>query len=495
MRLYLLFISLFITSLVTAQSINDVLRYSQYQYNSTARSSAVAGAFGSLGADISVASINPAGIAEFRKSEFTIGIGGVLNSTDGTLSGNRVNRPQEVIKLTNVGAVFVSNPPNFDTKTFNIAVGVNNIATFNNLISYSAFNSGTRVERWLELANGNRIDELGNFEAGPAYDAEAILANDDDVTYRSDFDLDFNAQVQRSETIERSGGINEIYVAVASNKKNKFSWGIGVGIPIVSFNETKTYTEEDTDNQIEFFNSLAWDESLKITGAGINIKAGIIYKLSPQLRLGAAIHSPTIYTIQDDYNTNVTYNFNFDGVDQSRLGSSPDFTESFEYQLTTPWRANGGLSYLYKAGDLLGFISGDVEYVNYSAGSIDLASNSNDPNDQFNSDDINNELNTAATSVLNYRIGTELAYQKFRIRGGVSLTTGPWVDESKLNEGLGFSGGLGYRANNYYVDVSYTLRPSTSKYTPYNLVLEEFEHNVAIDRNQGFANLTVGTKF
>jgi len=494
MRVYIPLFLILITSGLTGQSINDVLRYSQLQYNSTARYAGVAGAFGALGADLSSASVNPAGIAEFRKSEFVIGLGAGLGSNTATLSGNSTDDSSTGFKLSHLGVVITSNPLNFDTKTFNIAIGINNLVSFNDQISYGAFNSGTRVERWLELANGSRIDELGAFEAGLAYDAEAILVNDDEITYRSDFDLDFNAEVDRSETIERKGGINEIYLAVASNKKNKFSWGLGLGIPIINFTETKIYREEDSANNVDFFNNLLWEESLSITGAGVNLKGGIIYKFTPQVRFGASIQSPTLYTIMDDYNTDVTYGFNFDNVDQSRTAGT-NFTEPFEYQLSTPWRTSAGLSYIYKFGEVLGFISGDVEYVNYKSGSIDLAANSNNPEDQLNSDDINRQLDNETTSVLNYRVGAELAYKYIRLRGGAALTTGPWIDADRIDNGINFSGGIGYRGDKFYVDASYTIRPSTSRYEPYQLVADQFEQKVSIDSNSSFVNLTFGSKF
>jgi len=57
---YLLINSLF------SQSEVDAIRYSQENIGSTARSFAVGGAFGAVGADPSCASINPAGMAKYR---------------------------------------------------------------------------------------------------------------------------------------------------------------------------------------------------------------------------------------------------------------------------------------------------------------------------------------------------------------------------------------------------------------------------------------------
>ena len=56
---------------VFSQNEIDALRYSQHQYGGTARFRSMAGAFGALGGDFSVLSLNPAGIGIYRKSEFT----------------------------------------------------------------------------------------------------------------------------------------------------------------------------------------------------------------------------------------------------------------------------------------------------------------------------------------------------------------------------------------------------------------------------------------
>ncbi len=57
--------------------MGDVLRLSQYTYTGSARATAMGGAFGSLGADVSSMSLNPAGMGMYRTSEmiFTAGLG------------------------------------------------------------------------------------------------------------------------------------------------------------------------------------------------------------------------------------------------------------------------------------------------------------------------------------------------------------------------------------------------------------------------------------
>src|SRR5438046_2391525 len=63
---------IFVAGNVSAQSDIDALRYSQNSLAGTARFVSMGGAFSALGGDFSTLSSNPAGIAVYRKSEFSI---------------------------------------------------------------------------------------------------------------------------------------------------------------------------------------------------------------------------------------------------------------------------------------------------------------------------------------------------------------------------------------------------------------------------------------
>ena len=64
------FILLMVCSLASAQTINEVLRYSLEEVQGTARYQAMGGAFGALGGEISALGINPAGSAVFNNGLF-----------------------------------------------------------------------------------------------------------------------------------------------------------------------------------------------------------------------------------------------------------------------------------------------------------------------------------------------------------------------------------------------------------------------------------------
>ena len=75
--------AIFFAAGTQAQNEEDALRYSQlFDAGLTARSLSMGGAFGALGADMSEMSINPAGIAVYRRSVFSITPTYMYDNTD-----------------------------------------------------------------------------------------------------------------------------------------------------------------------------------------------------------------------------------------------------------------------------------------------------------------------------------------------------------------------------------------------------------------------------
>ena len=76
-----------LTLSATAQNEVDALRYSQVTFGGTARFNALSGAFGALGGDLSVTSVNPAGLSIYRGSEFSFTPSVMTQSTRSTHYG------------------------------------------------------------------------------------------------------------------------------------------------------------------------------------------------------------------------------------------------------------------------------------------------------------------------------------------------------------------------------------------------------------------------
>ena len=471
---------------ITAQSLQDALRYSLSQYSSTARSIGAGGSMSSLGADLSVANVNPAGIAEFRKSEITLSLGLPTASTESTIVSTTETEKSSSLKMNNLAVVFTHNPISSKIKTTNIAIGINKLADFNQNIFYGGASNGTRVERFLELANQRTLGELDDFEAGLAFDTELILDSDNNTIYESDFS-NLDASLYREESIVRTGAMNELFFTLASNYDDKISFGATLGFPIINYSESKSYLEEDDLAIVNNFFDFIFTQDLRTTGGGINLKAGIIYKLNKKVRLSAAVHSPTWLFLSDEFSTSL--DFRLDGEETGLISQSPIGT--FEYSLRTPWRALGGLGFIYDLGGLKGFLNGEIEYVDYSSSSFGITDETSTPEDQFAEDDLNNEISTVLNSAINLRVGTEIAVSKMRLRAGIALMGDP---TQLYNFDPQYNVGIGYRSNKIYLDLAYSLGKFRNQYAPYRLSDPQFEQVIFNEISSSRLSFTIGTK-
>ena len=478
---------------VSAQNGTDALRYSLLQQGGgTARTMGVAGATGALGADFSSLSGNPAGLAAYRTSEFMI-TPGYFTSTvrsklqgDGNLAQNERNAK---FHLNNIGIIAARHPNKANWTTSNIGFGLNRLANFNNSFYYEGKAEGSIINRFQEKANSG--NDLNNFEEGLAADPAvlAIYKKKGDTFYSSDFDGSQSAIINHAQEGNISGRINELTAGYAANYKDKLLIGGSIGIPFVSYNEVKTYSESDPENIIPYFKSLTFQENLSQSGAGINAKLGLIYIPTQNLRIGLSGQTPTLYTLTDVFTTNFAYSYiGDDKISYNEKANSPDGT--FSYKLRTPQKITGSVAYLF---DKKGFISADVDVVDYSTMSFQFDKDKSLQN-QTNQNITNNYQQT-----FNVRLGAEYVMDIFRFRAGVSTLGLPtkgfdnrsyFATASKL-----YSAGVGIREKRFYADLGYQITQSNTTGKPY-LVSDHYSQ-VIFDRSITNSQLvlTLGFKF
>ena len=470
-----------------SQGVADALRFSSYDFGSTARAVGSGSALGALGADFSVLSTNPAGLGWYRKSEFVLSTGIANSSTQALLTNDQAARFSEetrsVFNIPSFGVVVASQPSNLNWATFNFGIGLNRIANFNRALYFNGSSEGSITDRFLELANSNF--GLDDFESGLAFDAEAIYDFNNDNIYNSDFELSPGALVRKNQNVLTKGSINELVFSFAGNYKERVLIGATLGVPFVSFSQNKTYAESDEgdgpDGAIPFFEDLEYSEELTSTGIGVNFKFGLILRLHQMLRIGAAVHSPTSYSLEDNYFSSMVYNYTDSGESFTGSATSPDGI--FEYKLQTPWRYIGNVGLVFgKAG----FLSGEVEWVDYGKAKFnfdDFASDAREANDE-----IVNQLSTA----VNIRLGGEFAYDIFRFRGGLGILASPYANDNTLTNS--YSAGFGIRERSFFIDLAYRHRSLSETYIPY-LTSEAPQQFVDADTDNNQLLLTLGFKF
>jgi len=491
MRYISIFLSiLFFSFELTAQTLSDAVRYSFLEVGGTARTVGVGGATGALGADFSVLSTNPAGLAAFRRSEFTFTPAFVRSTAEEKLEGDgnfTLDRSKSNFNFNNIGLVFSSRPLSANWTVSAFGVGLNRTANFHQTTYFEGNSPGSITDRWLELAQGLTPSELDAFEGGVAYDAEAIFTLDPD-NFPRDYVSDFppNANVDKSQLIRRKGSINELVFSYAGNYQDKLMIGATLGVPILSYEETKTYRETDANNNIAFFEDLAYTERLRATGAGINLKLGLIYRVSQMVRLGAAVHTPTSFGLDESFSTQVQYNYELNGIVQNGDALSPE--GSFEYRIRTPWRFLGSAGFIFGRN---GFLSAEVEYLDYSNAKFNFNRAADQADIQYEQE-LNDQINNELTSAINLRLGGEFVYESLRFRAGYLLSAAPY--ETNAEPVSAFSLGTGIRGESVFLDFAYQRQFSQSQFAPY---LTNFAPESSV-MQENFRNkfmMTLGFKF
>jgi long-subunit fatty acid transport protein len=469
-----------------AQILEDALRFSDFQVGGTARSIGAGGALGALGADFSVLSTNPAGLAWYRRSRFLASPSLYNARTDATLLNDPNGLPVEDnranFNLNAFGLVFATPKASPKWRTINVGLGVNRIANFNQNLTFDGQSVGSIVERFQDQANS--VGFLPT-ESDLAFLTGAVYDFNEDGRYDSDVELAPDAILQRSQTVERRGAINELVFSVAGNFREKLMLGATVGVPFVRFEENKTYLEDDSaGDDVPFYEGIGFSEELLVTGAGFNFKLGMVYRATQGVRVGLAVHTPTGFSLNEDYSTSMNYSFlDGDMNVQSLSEESEELTSN--YNLSTPWRFIGSLGFIISKQ---GFLSAEVEHVNYAGNSFSIDEN------QGLATQLNQDVNSLLGRAWNLRFGGEFAYEIFRFRAGYRLQdAGFEADDSNL--GI-ISAGLGLRQKAFFLDLAYQHFLSTENtYVPYLAPTAARDQVVDIERGAGQLVLTAGFTF
>ena len=487
MKNIFLIIFLFLSIQFHAQVPTDALRYSNLEVGGTARTIGVGGAIGALGADYSVLSTNPAGLANFRTSELVMTPSMHFASTEATLSNGDNPANKEVngrFNFNNIGFVFHTQPRKAKWSTYNWGIGLNRLASFNQELFFEGTSAGSIVERFTELANDDLFDD---FEVNLADAALALYDDDGDGIWNNDFELKPGYVTKREQLVKTSGSFNEVVISMAANYDEKLMIGATLGLPFISYEEEKFYKEEDVDD-VPFFDNLEFQEVVSTSGIGVNLKVGIIYRLSQMIRFGLAAHSPTRFALTDNFSTQFTYGFTDGTGSQSNTENSPSGT--FDYGLKTPWRVIGSAAVLLNRK---GFISTDIELIDYSLSDFNLTKNSTNEADEIYEREVNTDISRQFTQAINFRIGGEYAMDIFRFRAGFNISGTPYAEDNITNKG--YSIGAGVRKNSFYLDLAFKNSNSNESYVPYLMADPANEQfvNTKISNNQVF--LTLGVKW
>jgi hypothetical protein len=460
-----------------AQNEVDALRYGQFNSVGTARYTSLGGAFGALGADMSVMANNPAGLGVYRSSQVVFSFGQFNSNVQSHFNGSSTIINEFSLKPTNLGFVVADVAVNdSDWKFINVGFSYNQLQNFNSRFSARGTNTeSSLLDYEVQKLNDGIIDE----DYSSYYLADAFLWDDVNKIYVNDYqDAGGIYNLYQSHSYSSSGFAGEYSFTVAGNYRDKLYLGGSIGLQQIRYEQVIEHFEEpNNDIALIDFHS---EDYLYSKGSGINLKLGILYKVNQELRLGAAIHTPTIYSFSDEFHTNV-YTYYIDGGEVLKgVGKAP--RGKFNWNYRSPLKIQTSIAYVFGTKGLL---SADYEFINYKGM---LLSSEN-----YFFDEENENIRTFYKNGHNLRLGSEYRLGLVNLRAGFAYYGSPFSKNTVNKEAhtLVYSGGAGLNLGNAFIDAAYQYTTLSEKYFMYNYASSMVE----LDKIRSTFLLTLGLKF
>lgn len=446
----------------------DALTFSQTREGfATARATAMGGAIASLGADISSLSYNPAGLAMYRNSEFVF-VPQILSvRTNATYGGvNNINSALARFNASVGGVAYFGN--DFSKHKFSLGFVYNRLKDFRGQYTIDAADQTSVTNLYADQLNkypggidGNTLFNSNAIYRYPAQYTNAILAFQSGAVDTlnpanpTKYIPKMNGTVRSNAIMNTSGYIDEYDFSAGYSYDDRLFLGLTIGLQSMYYYQNIDYLEIDNDR-----NETDQTNELVSSGFGVNFKLGVAYKVTDNLRLGFAFHTPTFYSIKQNNAVSI-YNNN------SQIFSSPN---SWGFSFNTPWKFIAGASYnilkrLTISADYQATLYNTARFLNYPGV---------------------NELNTGITgitksfqNVSNVRVGLEWNALQWKsaystnflfLRAGYNFISSPFTKTTGLNsleQYNMYTAGIGYKGRIFFADFAFSY--ADAKNLPWNM--------------------------
>jgi long-subunit fatty acid transport protein len=344
--LYLIVSAAFLWNLGFSQTEVDAYRLSYLGLGYGARSLGMGTAYAAVANDFSAVYWNPAGLGQIQINEISLGLSHMSLDNTSTLFGTKESFSNSGTKFNTFGLVYPF-PVTRGSLVFAIGYGREN--DFTGALGFHGF----------------------NFQSST-------------IKYPDNVDM--------SGKILKSGGINDWVLAGAIQAAKNLYVGLSVNFISGSYSYNRHYTETDTKDHY-FLDEYVQKYTVEEDIGGFTGRIGMLYEFKNHNgRFGINIKFPTYYTVRRDYTIDETEYYPDSTIYYLPLNGSP------EYNLTTPFVFNAGISYTF--GDLM--LAGDIDFTDWTQMEF---SNTTDP-DLINE---NTYIKEDFKSTVNYRVGAEYA--------------------------------------------------------------------------------------
>lgn len=475
---------------IHAQTMEDAFLLSENNYEGTARTIALGNAVTALGGDLGAVTINPAAsaVATYSQVTLTPGISIVNTTTHGQSPFADGSRPFFQNKMkTGQTDFFVPNfgfSVNLDTHRSRgvkkVAFGFTaNVTNHWNEDTYaSGINETTSyLGAMAAAATGYTPDELMSknaFDFVPWNLAigyyTGMIGHVGDNIYAGATKSVISKDTPDGQTvydIQLAGPINQKFGRRIYGNKYDYTFNVGLNISDIVYvganfgvtsasysysqyinesavdpNDFKVEMEDDKGQiTVSYFEAMKYKSSYALKSSGIYGKIGIIITPVAGLRIGAAIQTPTINWITENFEE--AGESSFSGSGGGKYSETSPLGEN-RYKLSSPFRGNVGIAYTFGK---VGLLSADYEFCNY--GSMKYTDAEYSGREELNA--VNQDINTVYGTAHHFRVGAEVKpIPSFAIRAGYGFSTSadkwdfdkmplPTLFRHDISFGLGYS--------------------------------------------------------
>lgn len=526
------------TQMAEGQTLVDATRLGSNNIVGTARYRAMGGAFGALGGDPSAMNDNPAGLGIYRGTSevsFTPNLSFSQAESDGT---RKATNDKTDFSYSNLAYVLsVKTPGGQHLFNVNFGFGINHSAGTNRRYSTVLDNPRTSFGDYLAGLTNDALDISGNWMNQSAalgttdwynskmpllglmaYDVYALDNRVDEFNNNLggvvSYDQAYNLPAYQRLRVREKSRNDQYTLSTAFNWEDLIY--AGLSLTIADFNTT-TKSEMSEDYQQNYGNNTDYTEyenRQEIRGTGVGLKMGLLVKVLPQWRIGLAVHTPTWTEMHETYSGAMRTN-----VPNSTWAYSGVYDYSYRYY--SPWEYQVSTAYIFGQNAILSFEwnARDFDKMKYYGLRDEM-----DSHNTYTA--VNRRIKEYNKAQHTFKGGLEVrATPRLSLRLGYAHVTSPYEDDFRFaseelyngsTSGMGMmfqtstrpnfaildtqhyiSGGIGWRANRWYFDLTCTNH-ITNEYVANTPTVKYWETKADyVDLRTRVLNydLTVGYKF
>lgn len=302
-----------------------------------------------------------------------------------------------------------------------------------------------------------------------------------------------------------TGSKYDVLVNVGFNFNDTFFVGANLGATTLNYDYSE-YFKEAAENPSDFgidfgdkgktcFSDYRNRYSYKAEGSGVYGKFGFLWRPADGIRVGGAVQTPTVLTINERWLNSVDVNY----TDSKFNGSASTPEGNYSYKLRSPYILNAGVAFTFAGMALL---SADYEMTDYSSMKFMNKDSMWDDN-TFSS--LNNEIKDCMGISHKVRVGAEFKpVPALAVRAGYNFSTTPEYvydngRKTTLNDRVNsFSVGLGYSSNgSFFADIAARMTALSDEYiSPYADYLADVASPMILNKREIYSiTATFGWRF